>query len=41
MTRIELANEGGTIVLEHAGTGDGFIMPRGAAVLPLIEELAT
>lgn len=27
--------------LEQAESGDGFIMPRGAAVLPLIEELAT
>jgi len=25
--------------LEHAGNGDGFIMPRGAAVLPLIQKV--
>jgi nickel-dependent lactate racemase len=27
--------------LKQVGSGDGFIMPRGAAVLPLIEEFAT
>ena len=25
--------------LEHEGNGDGFIMPRGAAVLPLIQKV--